>query len=134
MGPSKEELENYWKTSRAYFDELARHYQTADPGYYSKFIAPFYSNPLYSVSQRKSGSSPIAIVVLSVAILVLGLIAGGVFFILQFEEEKTIQQESPKIEKTIEKEDKNSKPDSTSTKEIAPRKDRNRKQPIERVR
>ncbi|HJY62740.1 MAG TPA: hypothetical protein VJ455_01185 [Ignavibacteria bacterium] len=134
-GPSKEELENYWNTSRQYFDELARHYQTADPEYYRKFIAPFYSNPLYSVSQSKGGSRAVPLVVLSIAILVLGLVAGAVFFLLQFDEEKTIQQESPKIEKTIEKEEKIPKVDSVSTIEKAPlKKDRNRKEPIKRVR
>lgn len=42
MGPSKEELEKYFKSNRKYFDELARNYKVSDPDYYNKFIAPFY--------------------------------------------------------------------------------------------
>jgi hypothetical protein len=53
-GPSKEELEMYWQNSRQYFDELAKHYQQADPAYYKEFIQPFYSNPFRS----QGGSQP----------------------------------------------------------------------------
>ena len=132
-GPTKENLENYWKTSRAYFDELAKYYETADPEYYREFIAPFYSNPLYSVSGSKR--SPLPMVILSVAILFIGLLAAGVFFFLQFEDDKTIQEDTPKMEKNADKEQINKYSDTVKTeKEIDPGKLRNRKQPIKRVR
>jgi len=133
-GPSKEELEIYWKQSRQYFDELASYYRTADPQYYNDYIAPFYNNPFTNIQGRKGSSSPLPVVFASIALLITGLIAGAVFFILQVKEEKTIQKESPKIEKQIEKDEKNSKADTISTEEKTPRKDRNRKQPIERYR
>lgn len=89
-GPSKEELENYWKTSRAYFDELAEHYKTADPEYYEKFIVPFYG---FGASLYKPGSdfpsagvrksSPALSIAISVALLLIGLIAGLVMMLIR---------------------------------------------------
>jgi hypothetical protein len=43
--PSKEQLDYYFKTSRKYFDELAKQYQTTDKEYYDNYIAPYYNNP-----------------------------------------------------------------------------------------
>lgn len=48
MGPSKEELANYFKHNRKYFDELAENYRKTDPDYYNKYIAPFYHNQFSS--------------------------------------------------------------------------------------
>ncbi|HJY62739.1 MAG TPA: hypothetical protein VJ455_01180 [Ignavibacteria bacterium] len=96
-GPSKEELENYWKTSRQYFDELARHYQTADPEYYRKFIAPFYINPLYSVSSGKSSSGGVRAVLVSVFTFIAILTAGiAIFFVVKNEPENTDYKEIKK--------------------------------------
>lgn len=43
--PSKEQLDYYYKTSRKYFDELAKHYLINDKEYYNNNIAPYYNNP-----------------------------------------------------------------------------------------
>jgi hypothetical protein len=87
-GPSKEELENYWKTSRAYFDELAKYYQTADPEYYKKYISPFYSNPLNAVSSSRSAGQGIRSIVLSViGIAVIAIAGAGIFYFSQSEKD-----------------------------------------------
>jgi hypothetical protein len=52
-GPSKQELEMYWKDSRQYFDELARYYKESDKAYYDEYIAPFYSNLIQFQKQEK---------------------------------------------------------------------------------
>lgn len=83
MGPSKEELDNYWKNSRQYFDELAKTYKESDPEYYNKFIAPYYSNPFRSVSSSSSGKGKSAIVIVFVAVFLL-LIVGGAAALLIF--------------------------------------------------
>ncbi|MCI0449852.1 MAG: hypothetical protein L0Y79_08715 [Chlorobi bacterium] len=98
-GPSKEELEMYWKSSRQYFDELAAHYKTADPDYYNKFILPFYTNPFIAASSGKKSGGARAIV-LSMAAFAVVLIAGiAVFFISYSESDKT---DNRKTEKKIE--------------------------------
>lgn len=84
-GPSKEDLETYWQSSRQYFDELARHYQTADPEYYKEFIKPFYDNPFRSVSSGRQGRSGGGGKVVIIAVFLLVLIGGlsaGLFFIM----------------------------------------------------
>ncbi len=82
-GPSKQELEMYWQNSRQYFDELAKHYQQADPQYYKEFIQPFYNNPFRtSASSTGSKGNPAAKFIL-VAVLLMLIVAGaGVFFLL----------------------------------------------------
>ena len=98
-GPSKEELKDYWKNSRPYFDELAKYYRESDPQYYNEYIAPFYSNPFYAISSGKK--SPLTAVVV-LAILILGVVAGAVFFILQSEKDTDTEREvTTKKEKTI---------------------------------
>lgn len=84
-GPSKEDLETYWQSSRQYFDELARHYQTADPEYYREFIKPFYDNPFRSVSsgqQGKSGGGGKIMVIAVFLLVLIGALSAGLFFIL----------------------------------------------------
>jgi hypothetical protein len=81
-GPSKEDLDMYWKSSRPYFDELANHYKTADPEYYKKYIAPFYRFGTTSQQSGSKTSSPVLVVVISVALLLIGLIAGIVMLLL----------------------------------------------------
>jgi len=119
-GPSKEQLEMYWKQSRQYFDELANYYRTADPQYYNEHIAPFYSNPLYVVSSGKKGSAGARAVLLSVIVLIAVGIAGiAVFFISTSEQEKTdtkktgknIEKSTDKDIKTYENEEKDGFPD-----------------------
>lgn len=85
-GPSKEDLELYWQNSRQYFDELARHYQTADPEYYRKYIKPYYDNPFRSAytapGQTKSTGGGAKFLVLMIAVAVLGIAGAGVFFLV----------------------------------------------------
>jgi hypothetical protein len=40
---SERELQNFYRTNRKYFDELAAYYYETDPDYYAKSIAPFYN-------------------------------------------------------------------------------------------
>jgi hypothetical protein len=133
-GPSKEELKNYWETSRQYFDELARHYKTADPDYYEEYIAPFYRNPLTSIQARKGSSSPVVSVIAVIALLIMGLVVGAVFFLLNTQSDNETIEEKPKIEKKVDSEEKFEKIDTMKTKSTEKRKNRNRTQPIERVR
>lgn len=84
-GPSKQDLEMYWQNSRQYFDELARHYQTADPEYYREFIKPFYDNPFRSAGSGNTGRTGggSKVIVIAVFFLVLiGALSAGLFFIL----------------------------------------------------
>ena len=53
-GPSKEQLESLYKTSRKYFDELAKEYYTKDRDFYNKNFAPFYNNPLLAAKRRQT--------------------------------------------------------------------------------
>lgn len=81
-GPSKEELEYYFKNSRKYFDELARHFYETDRDYYDKFIAPFYS----PFGRMTPGSKPRGKAALSLVIaglLVIMALGFSVFLILQ---------------------------------------------------
>jgi hypothetical protein len=81
-GPSREELLNYWKTSRAYFDELARHYKTSDPDYYKSHIEPFYTNPLYSAGNKSSGFSNriIITIIIYISMIIFGIILSFIAF------------------------------------------------------
>jgi tetratricopeptide (TPR) repeat protein len=99
-GPSKEELENYFKNSRAYFDELAKHYYETDREYYDKFIAPFYS-PFMRVSAGSKSSAPRA--VFMAAILLAVGIAGAVAFFLTAENDSDNTQDEKRIEDVKEK-------------------------------
>jgi hypothetical protein len=103
-GPSKEELQNYWNTSRQYFDELARHYKTADPQYYNEYIAPFYSNPLYVVSSARKGSAGVRAVLLSIFVFIAVAVAGVVVFLVSVKEseDKGTKNIERKIESTEE--------------------------------
>ena len=98
-GPSKEELENYYKNSRPYFDELARHYYATDRQYYDKYIAPFYS-PFAGITPG-TASSRARPVIFSVAILVAVLIAGIAVFLLSVEQESE-DKETKRIEESKE--------------------------------
>jgi tetratricopeptide (TPR) repeat protein len=100
-GPSKEELEYYYKNSRQYFDELARHYYTADREYYDKYIAPFYG-PFAGItpSGTPSGARP---ALLTIAILIAILTAGIAFFLISFQQ-GTKDTETKKVEETGEPE------------------------------
>lgn len=85
-GPSKQDLETYFKTSRAYFDELAKYYQTSDPEYYREYIKPFYDNPFnaaYSSGSGKSnGCAGKSVIGVAVLLLVLGFAAAAIFYFM----------------------------------------------------
>jgi tetratricopeptide (TPR) repeat protein len=98
-GPSKEDLELYWKSSRQYFDELANYYRTADPEYYNKFIAPFYSNTLYTASQGKS-SATVKVIFILVFIFFAAIAAGITAYLFSVKQDV-------RNERVIEKPDKN---------------------------
>jgi tetratricopeptide (TPR) repeat protein len=92
-GPSKEDLENYWKNSRPYFDEIAKFYFESDRQYYDEFIAPFYNNPFRRSGVQSSGGGA-KIAVFAVMILVLGA-AIGVFLLVneQSDNDKKVNKE-----------------------------------------
>lgn len=97
MGPTKEELENYFKNNRKYFDELARNYKVSDPEYYNKFIAPFYG---YTETVNAGSKAPQRKVALTAGLAIIVGISAFlmIFFTKQNEEvEKVITSE--KIEK-----------------------------------
>lgn len=75
--PSKEQIAGYYKTSRQYFDSLAKHYYETDREFYNNNFARFYS-PLKNV-----GSKPVKILVVFFAIMVLmaGIGAGSYFLL-----------------------------------------------------
>jgi len=85
-GPSKQELEMYWKNSRQYFDELAKHYQSADPEYYRLNIKPFYDNPFSSTynasGQSRSNGGGAKFVLVAIAFAVLAIVGAGAFFFI----------------------------------------------------
>lgn len=85
-GPSKQDLVMYWQNSRQYFDELAKHYQTADPEYYRQYIKPFYDNPFRSAytapGQTKSTGSGVRFLVAMVAVAVMGIAGAAVFLFI----------------------------------------------------
>lgn len=92
-GPSKEELEMYWKNSRAYFDELAKHYKATDPEYYKKYIKPYYDNP-FAAAPSKSNNVKIKLSVFLTAMLiaVIGIAGAVLFFVFQNPQEKPKRQ------------------------------------------
>lgn len=103
-GPSKQDLEMYWQNSRQYFDELARHYQTADPDYYREFIKPFYDNPFRSASSGQTGKSGGGgkIVILAVFLLVfVGLLSAGLFLYLGSSQSITEKVEELTSDKNV---------------------------------
>jgi hypothetical protein len=40
---SEQELQDFYRTNRKYFDELANYYYKTDPDYYAKAISPLYN-------------------------------------------------------------------------------------------
>jgi len=122
-GPSKEELEMYWKSSRQYFDELAAHYKTADPEYYNKYILPFYSNPFAAVSSGKKGGGALRSVLVSgLGVAVLAVAGVAFFFISSQESDKSDTRKTEKKIESIDDEDvkENTKPSDEDMKDVFP--------------
>jgi hypothetical protein len=85
-GPSKQDLEMYWQSSRQYFDELANYYKQSDPAYYKEYILPFYSNPFRSgLGSASGGSKPrtAAMIFALAGFLVIAALGAGVFLLMQ---------------------------------------------------
>ena len=117
-GPSKEQLEIYWKSSRQYFDELAKHYQTADPEYYRDYILPFYNNPFHA-SPNKRGSGGVKIFAVMALLAVLGVGAAAFFVLLRTDtdEPKIKERRVESTDDVKEKSKENSKSTDTEEKE-----------------
>ena len=81
-GPSKEELQNYWKSNRQYFELLAKHYYASDRKYYDEFIAPFYSSAIgINVVTNRNRSASVFVIAFLVALMTIaGILA---FFLIQ---------------------------------------------------
>jgi uncharacterized membrane-anchored protein YhcB (DUF1043 family) len=103
MGPSKEELEKYFKENRKYFDELAKNYKRSDPEYYKKYIAPLLGELVDYKFNKKA------------APMRAGLIAGialvfsiGIFFVVFFVKDRSEKkpaitlEEIEKLKKEVE--------------------------------
>jgi hypothetical protein len=116
-GPSKQELEMYWKSSRAYFDELAKHYKAADPQYYNEYIQPFYANPFHASSsgkQRSGGGAKLMVVIALFAVLGVGAAAFFIMFAASEKDSPTVKErktttESPKEKRSESVEEDNVK-------------------------
>lgn len=91
MGPTKEELANYFKNNRKYFDELAHLYRQTDPDYYNKYIAPFYGTPFTSMSSRKSARPTIAVLAATMSVFIMGIVL--FFMVNQYHSEPGINEE-----------------------------------------
>jgi tetratricopeptide (TPR) repeat protein len=83
--PSKEQLQEYYNTSRKYFDELAEHYENTEPEYYRSVILPIKRKG-YFIGDGNNGGRGIFVVVIAVFLLVGASV--GVFLMLA-EPEKT---------------------------------------------
>ena len=92
-GPSKEELENYFKNSRQYFDELAKYYLESDREYYDKYIAPFYNNPFRRSGTQGSGGS---MLILAIAMFLVIAAGAAVFLLVSTKSDKEVIEETQK--------------------------------------
>lgn len=96
-GPSKEQIEVFYRTSRKYFDELAKQYYEKDREFYNKYFAPYYSNPLLA-ARRKTSAGKIVVVVSLVSFLVLIAAIGFIFLTIESSENKKEQEINKYIE------------------------------------
>jgi hypothetical protein len=108
-GPSKEQLEYYFKNSRQYFDELAKQFYDSDRDYYNKFIAPFYGSPFGGAPHKTNSAGSRSAVFLVAGAVVALLVAGISFFLTLQKPDDTNYEQKKEIEETHEK--ARSKPD-----------------------
>lgn len=78
-GPSKEQLESLFKTSRKYFDEMAKEYYAKDRDFYNKNFAPFYSNPLISATKGKKPAR--LVIAVALFTFIMGIAAAMIMFL-----------------------------------------------------
>ena len=69
---TKEELEEYYRNSRQYFDNLAKYYIEMDKKYYDEFIVPIYNRPPIPNIESTYTKHLTLIVGIAVALIVLG--------------------------------------------------------------
>lgn len=69
---TKEELKEYYRNSRQYFDNLAKYYLEMDKEYYKEFIAPIYNNPPVPNVESTYIKHLTLIVGIATALIVLG--------------------------------------------------------------
>ena len=96
--PSREQLEQHYKNSRKYFDDMAEHYKESDPEYYNSMIVPIIRRNRYSDAAGYNPNSKRAMAItITSAVVVLGM-AMGIFFLIAPEAE----QQNP-VDKMLEK-------------------------------
>ena len=100
MGPTKEELNNYFKNNRKYFDELAHHYKQTDPSYYDKYIAPFYSIPFISTGGKRAARPAIAVFAATMFVFIMGIVL--FFMVNQKSIDEDINLDNEETENEIE--------------------------------
>ena len=89
-GPSKDQIDNFYRTSRKYFDDLAKQYYEKDREFYNKYFAPYYSNPLFA-ARKKTSSARIVITVSLILFLVVTAAIGFLFLTIESSENKKEQ-------------------------------------------
>ncbi len=87
-GPSKEQIDNYYRTSRKYFDELARQYYEKDRDFYNKYFAPYYSNPFLAGSKKGGSIKARLIFVIAGSLLAIAIIAVSFLYQEHIAEER----------------------------------------------
>ncbi|MEO8514006.1 MAG: hypothetical protein ABI543_10630 [Ignavibacteria bacterium] len=122
-GPSKQDLEMYWQSSRQYFDELAQYYKTADPAYYKEFIEPFYSNPFrssYNQSGTKSSGGGGKFVIIIFALLLLLGVGGASIFLFMSSDSITKKIENLGSDRKTTENTRTTEKETTEEKTIEP--------------
>lgn len=102
-GPSKEQIDQFYKTSRKYFDELAKQYYEKDREFYNKYFAPYYSNPLLA-ARKKSSAGRVVVLVSLISFLVITAAIGFIFLTIKSSENKKEQDIMKYIEGVKEEE------------------------------
>lgn len=70
-GLSKEQIDELYKTSRKYFDELAKYYYEKDRDYYNKYFAPYYSK--YRTIPNLKARLVLMLILTIVALIIFGI-------------------------------------------------------------
>ncbi len=94
-GLSKEQIDELYKTSRKYFDELAKYYYEKDRDYYNKYFAPYYSK--YRTIPNLKARLLLMLILTIVAILIFGITY--LFKENTKKDEIKLPEDNPKIQK-----------------------------------
>lgn len=95
--PSKEQLEQYYKTSRKYFDSLAAQYLQNDRAFYDTHFAPYYNNPFKKVDRPAATKA----LVFAIIIFMFGVAIFIITLFLQKEPEVLVLKSEPKVTKSV---------------------------------